>query len=70
MIPSPIRIPSICPATIRFAQAPTPAAPAAKTNPSLEQRFAHSFTLDRAGLVFIGAGVVALVYAAFTQIHP
>jgi hypothetical protein len=62
---APSQLPPIAPA------APMNTNPTAqKTNPPLEQRLANSFTLDRAGLVFIGAGVVALVYAAFTQIHP
>jgi hypothetical protein len=56
------------PATSPPAKTSNP--PAKTTSPSLEQRVATSFTLDRAGLVFIGAGVVALVYAVFTQIHP
>jgi hypothetical protein len=61
------QLPPVPPTTV----APINANPTAqRANPSLEQRLAHSFTLDRAGLVFIGAGVVALVYAAFSQIHP
>jgi hypothetical protein len=51
------------------SQLPSPGPPV-KSNPSLEQRLASSVTLDRAGLVFIGAGVVALLYAALSQIHP
>jgi hypothetical protein len=72
--------PSATPPATLPAAAPQPAAPASpppaaavaapKPNPSLEQRLASNITLDRAGLVFIGAGVVALLYAALTQIHP
>jgi len=56
------------------AAAPTPTAPASRPSspapkPSLEKRLANELSHDRASLVFIGAGVIALLYAALTQIH-
>ena len=64
---------------VAAAQAPMPASPQAPTSaappaqqprPSLEKRLASALTQDRASLVFIGAGVIALLYAAVTQIRP
>jgi hypothetical protein len=57
----------------RLEGSPPPAAPAPTPTPtprpSLEKRLATELTQDRVSLVFIGAGVIALLYAALTQIR-